>query len=144
MVSSFSEVITGSRDWTDCEAIRMHLGLNYANCAAALIGYYISVGDCPSGVDLFVREWHDEWYHISRKHSDVVNLTVYEADWDMYGKKAGPIRNQRMLQHSYPDVVSGFLQRGAGNRGTQNTLRTARSMGLVVREYWSDQTRAES
>lgn len=41
----------------------------------------------------------------------VVNWTgleVYKADWKKYGRRAGPIRNQQMLDEGKPDLVVAF------------------------------------
>lgn len=45
---------------------------------------------------------------------------VYPADWDKYGKAAGPIRNKQMLEEGKPGLVIAFL--APGSRGTQNMI----------------------
>ena len=55
---------------------------------------------------------------------------VYMADWEGIGRKAGPIRNQRMLDEGKPDLVVAF----PGGRGTADMVRRARSAGLDVLE----------
>ena len=55
---------------------------------------------------------------------------VYMADWEGLGRKAGPIRNQRMLDEGKPDLVVAF----PGGRGTADMVRRARSAGLDVLE----------
>jgi len=35
----------------------------------------------------------------------------YPADWNLYGKAAGPYRNEYMLRHGKPDVAWGFLDK---------------------------------
>jgi hypothetical protein len=48
-----------------------------------------------------------------------VRCDVYEADWISLGRKAGPIRNQRMLEEGKPDLVMAF----PGGRGTADMVR---------------------
>ena len=59
-----------------------------------------------------------------------VPCDVYQADWIGLGRKAGPIRNQRMLDEGKPDLVVAF----PGGRGTANMLRRAREAGIEVIE----------
>lgn len=46
---------------------------------------------------------------------------VYMADWDLHGRKAGPLRNQRMLDDGKPDRVVAFR----GGRGTNDMVNRA-------------------
>jgi hypothetical protein len=55
---------------------------------------------------------------------------VFLAAWGDHGKKAGPIRNQRMLDEGKPDLVVAF----PGGRGTADMVRRARAAGVAVRE----------
>lgn len=57
-----------------------------------------------------------------------VPVEVYNADWAKYGKAAGVLRNQQMLDESKPDTVIAF----AGGRGTFDMIRRARSAGIKV------------
>lgn len=52
----------------------------------------------------------------------------YPADWDKYGKKAGPIRNVQMLKEGKPDMVIAFL--APDSRGTKNMIDQARAAGF--------------
>lgn len=47
----------------------------------------------------------------------------FHADWQAYGKAAGPIRNKQMLLDSDPDLVVAF----PGGKGTANMITTAKS-----------------
>lgn len=48
-----------------------------------------------------------------------------DADWDFYGKKAGPIRNQWMLEFFQPTYAIGFPG-GVGTRDMQLRLDQAK------------------
>ena len=71
-----------------------------------------------NGVDQFAKEWaaHN---HIKR--------FVCRADWEKYGKAAGPKRNARMLEWK-PDAVIYF----PGGIGTANMVRQAIGAGVPV------------
>lgn len=63
----------------------------------------------------------------------VINYTkVHEfpADWKTHGKKAGPIRNQQMIDEGNPDVVIAF----PGGVGTTDMIRKAKKHGIKVIE----------
>lgn len=54
----------------------------------------------------------------------------YPADWALHGKRAGPIRNQKMLDEGRPDMVVAF----PGGRGTADMVMRARLAGVIVRQ----------
>lgn len=56
-------------------------------------------------------------------------LTI-SAEWDRYGKAAGPMRNQRMLDEGKPDLVLAF----PGGKGTADMIRRAKRAGIQVKE----------
>jgi hypothetical protein len=59
-----------------------------------------------------------------------VPFEEYKPDWDRYGKSAGPIRNQQMLDKGKPDVVIAF----PGGRGTAHMIGIAKKAGVPVIE----------
>jgi hypothetical protein len=50
-----------------------------------------------------------------------IKLTIFPADWEKYGPKAGPIRNNHMAK--YCDGVIAFWD--GKSRGTENMINTA-------------------
>lgn len=63
----------------------------------------------------------------------VVNWQDYKefpADWEKYGKSAGYIRNQQMLDEGKPDIVVAF----PGGAGTRMMVNIARKAGVEVLE----------
>lgn len=60
---------------------------------------------------------------------DIDHPNVFEADWELHGRKAGPIRNAAMLA-TEPDLVIAF----PGGKGTANCVAQARKLGIPVRE----------
>lgn len=74
------------------------------------------------GADLLAKMWaRDNNY----------KLETYSADWEKYGKSAGPRRNAEMLKTSKPDLVIAF----PGGKGTANMVKQAQAAGVEVREF---------
>jgi len=79
-------------------------------------------GDAP-GADTLAGAWTiDQPAHI--------NLRIFPADWSLYGRRAGPIRNKQMLAEGKPDLVVAF----PGGAGTTSMVRLARNAGVRVME----------
>jgi hypothetical protein len=57
----------------------------------------------------------------------------FPADWEKYGKAAGPIRNKEMLD-SKPDLVVYFHNNITRSKGTLNMINMARQAGVKVIE----------
>lgn len=71
------------------------------------------------GADTMAGNWANRWGHA---------VLVFRADWNKYGDRAGPIRNQRMLDEGKPDIVVAF----PGGRGTADMVRRAQKAGVKV------------
>lgn len=57
-----------------------------------------------------------------------LNLIKFPAEWNKFGKAAGPIRNKEMAIFS--DVLIVFWD--GKSRGTQNMIQLAKQNGLIV------------
>lgn len=57
-------------------------------------------------------------------------VTCFRADWQRYGRQAGPLRNAKMIAEGRPDAVIAF----PGGKGTADLVRKARAAGLPVVE----------
>lgn len=70
---------------------------------------------------------------LSRIYAEHRGIPVerYPADWNLYGKRAGPIRNTAMLTKGKPDMCVAF--RGPNSRGTQNMIDQAQKAGVETR-----------
>lgn len=56
----------------------------------------------------------------------------YKANWEKYGSKAGPIRNEKIVEDC--NEVIAFWD--SKSRGTKNTLKLAREAGKSVHIFW--------
>lgn len=71
------------------------------------------IGDCPTGVDAYVAKlWEAQYKKVER----------FIADWDTYGKAAGPYRNKAMVD-SAPDYYLAFPK--GNSKGTYNCVLLA-------------------
>jgi hypothetical protein len=59
-----------------------------------------------------------------------VPVEAYPADWEKHGKRAGFLRNSKMLREGKPDVVLA----APGGRGTAMMVRIAKEAGVRVVE----------
>lgn len=110
-------LICGDREWNDYQYILkvvQRLKTKYGEVT-------IIEGGCR-GADILSKEAAIE-----------CNLTYkeYPADWTQ-GKKAGPIRNQRMLDEEHPDMVIAFHSNIDKSKGTKDMVRRAKKAGIPV------------
>lgn len=96
---------------------------NSSTVASVLDEYDITeviCGDCK-GADSLARTY-------CIKNS--IKCTVFKAEWDLYGKAAGPIRNKKMVQYVNDDAV--VIAFDSSGRGTTSTVNMAKKRGLKV------------
>lgn len=62
-----------------------------------------------------------------------VPVRGFPARWDLYGNRAGPIRNSEMLEMGEPDVVVAFWN--GKSKGTQNMIEIAKKKNIPVHVY---------
>ena len=60
-----------------------------------------------------------------------IGIRVYMAQWKTYGKSAGPIRNQEMLDLGKPDMVIAFWD--GVSKGTKNMIEIAQKANIPVK-----------
>jgi hypothetical protein len=77
-------------------------------------------GDAP-GADRLAGAW-------AAKRG--IDLIVFPANWTRYRKRAGPIRNTRMLAEGRPDACVAF----PGGAGTANMVAQCRAANVKVWE----------
>lgn len=110
-------LVTGSRDWTDEATIRHELQCiqdDNLNCKL--------VHGAARGADSIAAKIASEMGWL---------IEAYPADWQKHGKKAGPIRNQVMLDLGMPDMVLAFPL--PQSIGTFDMIRRAENAGVPVR-----------
>jgi hypothetical protein len=113
-------LVTGSRTFPSRELVEKVL--EHWNPGGDVL---VIVGDCPTGADLYAREWCAK---------AKVPCQIHYADWDKHGKPAGPIRNREMVEQE-PDIVLAFYH--GASRGTQNCVNLASKAGISVDKYYA-------
>jgi len=106
-------VCTGGRDHDEPTVVEMTLlDLNPKG---------VIVGDCSTGVDLYVRTLCDY---------NKILYTVFKADWSKHGKSAGPLRNKEMVKMG--KMLGATLVAFKGGKGTANCIKEAENVGLTI------------
>ena len=64
-----------------------------------------------------------------------IMVEVYPAEWEVYGRSAGPIRNRKMLKEGKPDLVLAFHEDIKKSKGTADMMAIAKKAGIKVKLY---------
>ena len=134
-------LICGSRDFTDKAIFDAAMGkwvAKYGMPTDVIEG-------CARGADSLAEDWANahgidldgfgdmgDMGDIGPLPATVHTIHHYPADWDKYGKAAGPIRNKQMLVEGKPQAVIAFTHDLTRSRGTANMVSLARAAGLPV------------
>lgn len=115
-MSGIRVLACGGRDWRDRGFVIRQM--SWIARTRGPIGLLIQ-GGAP-GADTFAKDWAE---------NNGINTETFQADW-REGPKAGPLRNQRMLELGQPDLVVAF----PGGRGTADMVRRSKAAGVEVIE----------
>lgn len=113
-------IVAGPRDYEDEEDISSTLDI-----LLPLYGDVEIVEGGATGVDALAKK-----YALKHHDSFKTSLKEFPADWNLYGRRAGPVRNNEMAMYS--DVLIAFRYKEKPSRGTENMIKTALNMGLEV------------
>lgn len=107
-------LVCGARDWSNWERIKWRL-------SQLPEGTEIIEGGAP-GADLMSARFAKErgW-----------KITQLDAQWNLYGRSAGPIRNRLMLDLC-PELVVAFHNDLRVSKGTKDTVTEARRRKIPV------------
>src|SRR6476620_2971782 len=109
-------IITGSRTWTDENLIEQVVKEHSPQLLVQ--------GGCPKGAD-----------KISKRIAEKLNIPTltFRADWDFYGKSAGPIRNCEMLDNFPKAILLAF--RMDSSVGTTHCIVQAKKRNMTVQVF---------
>lgn len=114
-------VVSGARDWTSRSRVESSLKrFNSKSCT-------LIHGDCK-GLDKMAGEVAKELGF---------EVIAFPAQWDKYGRAAGPIRNIEMLKQK-PNVIIIFHDNLDKSRGTLSFVKSAIKMGYSNIMYKCD------
>ena len=125
-------LVTGGRDYADYEFVRNTLDqiMHDRGCCGEC-----GVIDSPDPVIVIhggakgADSLADQWAVVNW-----LQIKEFKADWNRYGRVAGPIRNQQMIDEGKPDLVVAF----PGGEGTANMVKLAKKHGIEVIEVTDD------
>lgn len=108
-------LICGDRKWNDYEMI--------ANALREIRPSLLIEGEA-NGADI-----------ISRIEAEILGIPVlkFPADWNKYGKSAGPIRNTQMLKEGKPDMVIAFHDNIESSKGTKHMVTIANRANIPTK-----------
>lgn len=140
-------LITGSRDWKVQGRVWGELSRIALHERPPVLT--VVHGNCPTGADRFARQWCEEYQDMLR---GLMGINFHEerhpADWGRYGRQAGPIRNEAMVDAG-ADLCLAFValckklncprrQVRHLSHGASRTAALARQAGIETREWWED------
>jgi hypothetical protein len=111
-------LVCGSRTWEDYESIFLALRKVELVCNIEAV-----IEGEARGADILSR--------IAAEHLHVP-VMPFPANWDKYGRSAGPIRNTQMLREGKPKLVLAFTTDLESSRGTRNMVYQAREAIVPV------------
>jgi hypothetical protein len=114
-------LVCGDRNWADRKFIAEVLEDMKDNFSTWQV---LIEGEAP-GADSIAAKW-------ARRNG--ITVFAFPADWDLYGRAAGPIRNKQMLDEGKPDMVIAFHDNIEESRGTRNMLTILRKSGM--KQVW--------
>lgn len=118
-------IVAGSREWEDVVRLELviraqvdewirHEGLDRADLT-------IVHGDCPTGADRMADQW---------ARRAMVRVERFPADWDRFGRGAGPVRNKAMAKAG-ADAAIVFVLDGPDAQGRPRSRGTHGLVGLL-------------
>lgn len=114
-------LVCGGRGYEDFRTL--------ARCLDQIEGVTLLMTGGAPGADRLAIKWAE---------TRNVPIVTFPANWRL-GKKAGPLRNQLMLEEGRPDVVVAF----PGGRGTADMVRRAETAGVRILNGVESAERAE-
>lgn len=109
-------LVFGDRNWTDGQAIERRLREIHAFTPIE----FVIEGEAR-GADTLAKE---AAYRIG------IRVEPFPADWARYGRAAGPVRNQQMLDEGVPTRGLCFHSNITKSKGSADMLRRCRKAGL--------------
>lgn len=111
--------MTGSRNWPSARSVEVAIEA-YLDDAGSY-DVVIVHGGCPTGADAFADAYARRmgW-----------RVSVYQADWAKYGRAAGPIRNQEMVDDGAAVCLAFPMP---NSRGTVDCIKRAEWAGIPMR-----------
>ncbi len=112
------KAVVGGRD---CSSLTFLDALDWAGWVLSELGFV--TGDCKIGADYFARKYDP--------------VKVFEAEWEKYGKSAGPRRNKELVKFIAQNRNPTLLAIWDGeSSGTGSTIKFAREAKVPTMIYY--------
>lgn len=116
-------IIAGSREFNDYEKMLKALDELGVHLMNAINPIEIISGHAP-GADTLGERFAKAYDY---------TLKIFPAEWDKYGKAAGPIRNEQMAKYAAESDQGILVAFPIGeSRGTRNMIKLAKQYGLEI------------
>lgn len=116
-------LVTGSRHWTDRQVIADALTELLKECTDPCVLIHGDASGADRLANGVILDWARKW--------GIWGIERFPANWNKYGRRAGPIRNAQMLTEGKPDICLAFPL--PGSKGTWDMIRKANAAGVEVR-----------
>ena len=126
MKTSKRILICGGRDYFKYREFDRYMDEIYGDIGEGEDFDCVVVQGGAKGADFLAKGW---------AYSMGFPCEEYPANWKQYGKAAGSIRNQQMLDEGKSDIVVAF----PGGSGTADMVRRAKKAGVEVIEVTNDE-----
>ena len=110
--------VTGGRGFQNRELVFKTLYDELHRCQDEGLTMLLLHGGCWAGADAHAATW---------AHKTGIQSLVALPNWEVYGRKAGPIRNRYMMLMR-PNVLYAF----PGGRGTESCVAEASNLGILT------------
>lgn len=124
---TYRVLVTGSRTWDDARVLRAALNEVLTDLPQLNTPVVVVHGDCPTGADRMASVWVRD---LRGNPLFVATEEKHPANWQMEGKRAGFIRNARMVNLG-ADLCLAFIK--DGSRGASHTAGLAEAAGIPTR-----------
>lgn len=118
-ITEMKIAIVGSRDYHKYDIIKTTMDQIRENMKKQGLEIIEIVSGGASGVDTLARQYAEE---------NKLQFKEFPADWAQYGKSAGPMRNQQIV--NYSDYVVAFPS--GPSHGTRDTIKRAIKVGKLA------------
>jgi glutamine amidotransferase PdxT len=109
-------LVTGGRAYWDKEELYRVLDKIAEDYSVSVV-----IHGAATGADTLAGYWAED---------RGIEVIPVPAEWNLYGRQAGHIRNRLMLEQYKPDLVVAF----PGGRGTRNMVTISKKAGIEVIE----------
>lgn len=121
-------IIAGGRDFKNLDAVKVEVD--------SILKSYLGDNIDKSKIEIVSggARGADKLVEIVAKELSIPNK-VFNANWNKYGKSAGPIRNKQMANYVASSDYKGILLCfwDGQSKGTKNMIQTAKNIGFEVK-----------